>query len=146
MKSRRSESGAFSGVRLKTPRASEVLLAGDFNGWNPQANPLKKDRNGFWKTTLILPSGRYEFKFMVDSRRRENLETELTAPNSYGTLNNVVVVGGAVIYRLYLRRRSEVSIDGSARIQREVARFELVALLCLLLRFRLLGGFLLCGR
>ena len=80
--------------RLKTPRASEVLLAGDFNGWDPRANPLKKDRNGFWKTTLILPSGRYEFKFMVDGRWRENLETELTAPNSCGTLNNVVVVGG----------------------------------------------------
>ena len=44
---------------------------------------------------------------------------------------------------LYLRRRSELSIDGAAWVQREVARFELFAVLRLLLRSRLLGGLLL---
>ncbi len=79
--------------RLKSPKASQVSLAGDFNGWDAEKNPLRKDKDGLWVTTLVLPAGRYEFKFMVDGKWRESLEDELTAPNSYGSFNNVVNVG-----------------------------------------------------
>jgi PAS domain S-box-containing protein len=79
--------------RLKTRKASQVFLVGDFNGWDKQANLMIKDSNGSWETTLILPIGRYEFKFMVDGKWRESFEDELTAPNDYGTFNNVVTVG-----------------------------------------------------
>jgi FixJ family two-component response regulator len=80
---------------LKAPKAGQVSVAGDFNGWDARANPMSKDSAGLWKTTLMLPAGRYEFKFMVDGRWRESLESELTAPNRYGKLNNVVFVGEA---------------------------------------------------
>jgi len=78
--------------RLIAPDASEVHVGGDFNGWDPEANPLKKDADGRWRTTLLLPSGRYEFKFIVDGKWREDLINECTVFNSYGTRNNVVVV------------------------------------------------------
>ena len=79
--------------RLKTPKASQVFLVGDFNGWDKRANPMEKIRYGSWETTLILPIGKYQFKFMVDGKWRESLEGELTEPNKYGTLNNIVIVG-----------------------------------------------------
>ena len=71
------------------------ILVGDFNGWDKRADPMQKDSYGSWETTLILPIGKYEFKFMVDGQWRESLEDELTAPNKYGTFNNVVHVGEA---------------------------------------------------
>jgi len=79
--------------RLKTPKASQVFLVGDFNGWDKRANPMQKHSNGSWETTLVLPIGKYEFKFMVDGKWRESPEDKRTAPNSYGTFNNVVNIG-----------------------------------------------------
>jgi len=79
--------------RLKSSKARQVSLAGDFNGWDAGANPLRKDKDGLWVTSLVLPAGRYEFKFNVDGKWRENVEDESTVPNSCGTFNNVVNVG-----------------------------------------------------
>ena len=79
--------------RLKAPKASQVMLAGDFNQWDCRLNPLIKGSDGFWKTTLVLSPGRYEFKFVVDGIWRETRENEIAAPNRYGTLNNLLVVG-----------------------------------------------------
>ena len=77
---------------MKAPHAEEVSLLGNFNNWDGTANPMKRDKDGIWKSTLILPSGRYEFKFRVDGRWREASETEPSIRNSFGTLNNVLVI------------------------------------------------------
>ena len=77
---------------LKAPRAKEVSLLGEFNNWDAAATPMKRDKDGIWKTTLILPSGRYEFKFLVDGKWREAAKAEPSVPNSFGTLNNVLVI------------------------------------------------------
>ncbi len=77
---------------LKATRAKAVSLPGDFNNWDAAATPMKRDKDGIWKATLILSSGRYEFKFMVDGKWREASKTEPSVLNSFGTLNNVLVV------------------------------------------------------
>ena len=79
---------------LKALRAKSVLLLGDFNNWDAAANPMKQDKDGIWKSTLILSSGRYEFKFLVDGRWREASKAESSVANSFGTLNNVLVIAG----------------------------------------------------
>jgi PAS domain S-box-containing protein len=79
--------------RLTTPNARQVSLVGDFNDWGLQVNPMQKGSDGLWETTLILPVGRYEFKFRVDGKWRESRADEFTVPNEFGSLNNVVVVG-----------------------------------------------------
>ena len=79
--------------RLNTSNANQVYLVGDFNNWDSQATSLQKSRKSRWETTLVLPIGRYEYKFMVDGKWRENLKDEQTAPNKYGTFNNFVNVG-----------------------------------------------------
>ena len=45
--------------------AQSVYVAGDFNGWNPDAIKLKKSGDK-WKISLVLPSGNYKYKFIVD--------------------------------------------------------------------------------
>jgi PAS domain S-box-containing protein len=79
-------------LRLKATDAKEVNVAGDFNKWDCETHPMVKDDEGRWKTTLRLPPGRYEFKFLVDGHWRECSENELTAQNEFGTMNNVLVV------------------------------------------------------
>jgi predicted alpha/beta superfamily hydrolase len=46
-----------------------VHLAGTFNGWNIAAHPMDgPDAEGVFKTTLILPKGRHEYKFVINGR------------------------------------------------------------------------------
>jgi len=56
--------------RLKAPGATRVSVAGTFNGWDPQADPLRgPDRNGVWSLVLPLRPGRYRYLFVVDGVR-----------------------------------------------------------------------------
>ena len=56
----------FVEFRLRAPRAKRVLLAGDFNQWQPETLPLRKGKDGVWETLLPLPPGRYSYLFSVD--------------------------------------------------------------------------------
>lgn len=51
----------------QAPSAKAVFLAGTFNGWKPDAEPLRPV-NGKWTVTLPLPPGHYEYKFVVDGQ------------------------------------------------------------------------------
>ena len=53
---------------LTAPTAKTVTLVGSFNSWNKDSNPLKKDKNGYWKMEVALKPGRHEYKFVVDGQ------------------------------------------------------------------------------
>ena len=74
------------------PEAREVCLAGEFNSWDTQSLPMKKDRNGVWKTKIKLPSGRYEYKLFADNDWVEDLPGTELVPNPFGTQNLVIWV------------------------------------------------------
>jgi len=73
--------------QLAAPGANTVYLAGNFNDWKPDARPLKEGVNGIWKTTLTLPSGRYEYRFVVDGEWRDDPRCDEKTPNSLGSEN-----------------------------------------------------------
>src|ERR1035437_3975917 len=50
------------------PEAREVKVAGNFNGWRPEATPLKNAGAGKWVVRLRFRSGQYEYRFVVDGR------------------------------------------------------------------------------
>jgi 1,4-alpha-glucan branching enzyme len=50
------------------PEAGGVNLAGNFNGWRPEATPLKNAGAGKWVVRLMLRSGQYEYRVVVDGR------------------------------------------------------------------------------
>lgn len=74
------------------PEAQEVYLAGDFNHWNPRENPMKKDRQGIWKTTLPLKPGRYECRIHADGNWENDPFCSCCVPNDFGSKNCVRIV------------------------------------------------------
>jgi hypothetical protein len=76
----------------KFESAKKVLLAGDFNGWQPVSTPLKNDRPGVWRMSLPLPPGRYRYRFVVDGKWVTDPHNQYVEANQYGELNNIVEV------------------------------------------------------
>ena len=54
--------------------ATDALLLGDFNGWNPdEAVVMKKQKDGSLKATLPLETGRsYQYRYLLNDGRWEN--------------------------------------------------------------------------
>jgi len=48
------------------PQAQSVNLVGDFNGWNPAANPMKQMPDKAWFLTVELKHGHHRYAFLVD--------------------------------------------------------------------------------
>jgi 1,4-alpha-glucan branching enzyme len=77
---------------IEAADAQKVVLGGDFNDWSAEAHPMTKDKSGTWKKTLVLPPGRFEYKFLVDGRWRNDPRNKETCANCFGTHNNVLVI------------------------------------------------------
>jgi len=57
-------------LRINDNKAHTVAIAGDFNGWSPQANSLEDpEGDGIWTGTLKLEPGRYEYMFVLDGEK-----------------------------------------------------------------------------
>ena len=88
---------------VKAPEAKEIYLAGDFNGWDTQSMPMKKDKRGIWSAQMRLSSGRYEYKLFSDRTWMESVPCNVMiegsaaneisdaerGPNPFGTDNLV---------------------------------------------------------
>jgi 1,4-alpha-glucan branching enzyme len=48
------------------PQAQSVRLVGDFNHWNPAANPMKRMPDGAWLVMVELPHGHHRYAYLVD--------------------------------------------------------------------------------
>ena len=47
------------------PQARSVSLVGDFNKWNPAANPMKRMPDGAWLLMVELAHGHHRYAFLV---------------------------------------------------------------------------------
>ena len=77
---------------FSAPEAKAVSLVGNFNQWNTQANPMKKDRKGIWKATLSLEPGRYEYRFLADDSWENDPSCSYCVANEFGGQNCVRIV------------------------------------------------------
>ena len=75
-----------------SPEAMSVCVTGEFNDWNTQSLPMKKDRDGVWRSKVKLLPGRYEYKLFADDAWIENLPDAEAIPNPFGTQNFVISV------------------------------------------------------
>jgi 1,4-alpha-glucan branching enzyme len=73
------------------PQAKSVMLAGDFNGWKPEKNPMTRTGND-WQTKINLSKGTYQYRFVVDGIWQHDRANNMTQPNPYGGLNSVLKV------------------------------------------------------
>ncbi len=79
-------------LKFIAPTALSVLLAGDFNSWDPNVHPLKRTSNGLWKINLSLSPGRYEYRFLVDGKWHNDPNCTNFSPNPFGGENSVLIV------------------------------------------------------
>jgi 5'-AMP-activated protein kinase regulatory beta subunit len=79
-------------LELLAPQAGTVLVTGTFNAWSESATPMKKDKNGSWKTTINLAPGTYEYKFVVDGHWQIDPANSKKTVNPYGSENSFLEV------------------------------------------------------
>jgi len=72
--------------------AKKVSLVGEFNNWNPDADPMQRDKNGTWTKTKRLSPGNLEYKFLVDNEWIQDPQNMRVCSNCFGTQNNIVKV------------------------------------------------------
>lgn len=72
------------------PQAKKVYLAGNFNKWKTNDHPMKKDKDGVWRTSIRLSPGSYEYKYFVDGAWVQDLPCSNLVQNSFGTFNCVL--------------------------------------------------------
>jgi glycosidase len=70
---------------------SQVFLAGQFNNWSTDATPMQR-LDGRFEVTLLLPLGRYQYKYVADGRWITDETADDFHPDGYGGRNSVVIV------------------------------------------------------
>lgn len=76
---------------LNADEDNTVYVAGSFNDWNPKKNKLTF-KDGIFATSVLLPRGRYEYKFVVNDTWCVDPDCEEWAPNEMGSLNSIKTV------------------------------------------------------
>ncbi|MDH3519419.1 MAG: AAA family ATPase [Myxococcales bacterium] len=83
-------------VRFRDARASDVRIAGDFNGWVPdkgvRSSIQAEGQTRVWTKILQLPPGTYEYRYVVDGEWREDPNNPQAIPSSVGGRNSILVV------------------------------------------------------
>ncbi|MBN1897201.1 MAG: alpha amylase N-terminal ig-like domain-containing protein [Spirochaetes bacterium] len=73
-------------------KANRVTLAGDFNNWNKDANPMEK-QDGGWHLKLDLQPGKWKYKFVIDgSKWIADPKASQFDNDGFGGKNSVILV------------------------------------------------------
>lgn len=75
--------------------AGRVSVAGEFNGWDMNANLMQKNENGVWSVTIKLPVGSYAYKFVVDGNWTVDSDNSEKVDDGYGGSNSLATVTGS---------------------------------------------------
>lgn len=79
-------------VTFHHPTAKKVTIAGTFNGWHPEATPLRNVEGNKWATELLLDTGTYEYRFLVDGKWADDPAGTAFVSNEFGGKNAVLDV------------------------------------------------------
>jgi 1,4-alpha-glucan branching enzyme len=71
------------------PNAKSVMVAGDFNDWNPNISSMKKV-DGMWIGQVFLARGKHRYKFMVDGKWISDPDNKLWEENEHHTGNSIL--------------------------------------------------------
>ena len=83
-------------VRFRDPGATDVRIAGDFNGWVPDKGVRSliesEGQTRVWTKILQLPPGTYQYRYVVDGEWREDPDNPEVVATSYGGRSSILVV------------------------------------------------------
>jgi len=71
-----------------------IAVCGEFNGWNPMAHHMKRQKDGRFTVTLSLPVGQsYRFRYLLDGACWANdPAADTSVPNPFGSEDSVIQV------------------------------------------------------
>ena len=78
--------------KIFDPKAQRVTLAGDFNDWDVNTLPMKKDSKGTWGVSVALSLGRHEYRFWADGVWHDDPNAYEKIENPFGSQNCVRIV------------------------------------------------------
>jgi len=83
-------------VRFALPAkdAHTVSVAGDFNGWRPDATPLQRGADGVFRAVVPLLPGTWSYSFVVDGNWVEDPFAESYRADGFGGRNALLHIGG----------------------------------------------------
>jgi hypothetical protein len=68
-----------------------IAVVGDFNQWNPGANPMKRKGDLYTASLMLSVGRRYAFRYLTDGGEWFNDETAHDIePNDFGGENSVI--------------------------------------------------------
>ncbi|MDT0552788.1 isoamylase early set domain-containing protein [Urechidicola vernalis] len=77
---------------LEGIEADSIVAVGDFNDWNSEATPLKKFKNGKFKTTVDFEKdSSSEFRYIVDGAYINEPEADAFVYNAYAGEENCLL-------------------------------------------------------
>jgi rhodanese-related sulfurtransferase len=80
-------------------KARRVILAGSFNGWNPDELAMVKTSYG-WSIPLFLREGTHAYKFIVDGNWITDPANKVTRNDGRGNINSFIGIGEEHIFKL----------------------------------------------
>lgn len=63
------------------PQAQRVSIIGEFNGWQPEAHPMRRESDGSWTTQVPLHHGHHLYVFLIDGKPALDPRAQGTARN-----------------------------------------------------------------
>lgn len=78
--------------QIYAPLAREVSVTGDFIQWDAHGIPLMKKGKNWWRISIYLKPGRYEYKFIIDGDWCKDPNNPNITPNTSGSYNSVLEV------------------------------------------------------
>ena len=87
--------------KLKSfPKAARVMLAGSFNGWNPNQIVMMPAGAGVWVRTMYLHEGSHTYRFLVDGKWTKDPANPNTQTDAAGNVNSVLNIGEPLVFKL----------------------------------------------
>ncbi len=78
---------------VHAPQARRVAVVGDFNHWDAGTDILEgPDEQGAWSKVILLPTGRYEYLFLIDEKTWVPDPAALFTNDGLGGTNSVILV------------------------------------------------------
>ncbi len=73
--------------------AEDAHVVGEFNAWSTSATPMRRLKNGTFRATVDLPTGRaYQFRYLLGQSHWENdPEADDFLPTPFGDSHNSVI-------------------------------------------------------
>jgi hypothetical protein len=99
------------------PSAGSVHLAGNFNNWNMNADPMVMDESGIWRTVVDLGPGTYEYKFVVNGSEWIADPDNPVVVGAYGNSELVVDEDGEPVFAARAAPISNTPVSSRVKLE-----------------------------